>query len=147
MKANKTQPTTGALHDYLLSIPNEPQRIDAATLTQLMQNTTGAQPVMWSPSIIGFGTYHYVYESGHEGDTMAVGFLARKAALTIYGLFHYPNNQQNIDRAKELGTITHGKGGVYIKSLSDIYLDVLKVMILSAFTAHNNALLFALMQQ
>lgn len=120
MKANKTQPTKLPVVDYLQSIEYDRQRYDATELMGLMEEVTGLKPIMWGTSIVGFGSYHYVYATGREGDTVAVGFSARNAALTIYGLFHYEENKENIKLAHRLGKHTHGKGCVYIKSLDAI---------------------------
>ena len=135
---NKTQATTEPVELYLAGIKDPAQRTDAQLLDELLQKATGAKPVMWGSSIVGYGSYHYIYESGREGDTCAVGFSARKAALTIYGLFHYETNQQNIELAGKLGVYTHGKGCLYIKKLSDIDQDVLAQMAKSAFRARSN---------
>ena len=71
---------------------------------------------MWGGNIVGFGAYHYAYETGHEGDTVAVGFAERKQALVLYSLFHYEQNKENITLAKLLGPGTVGKGCLYVKS-------------------------------
>jgi hypothetical protein len=97
-----------------------------------MARATGDEPVMWGPSIIGFGSRHYVYESGREGDTPLVAFSARKQALTIYGLFPAPDHE-NVALASTLGPHTHGKSCLYIKDLNVIDIGVLTAMITQAY--------------
>lgn len=133
MKANKTQPNNLSVESYLNNIENELRRNDAIQLAKIMEESTKTKPTMWGPSIVGYGTHHYVYESGRSGDTVAVGFAARKKALVLYGLLFYDQNNENIDLAKTLGPHTHGKGCLYIKKLADINLDVLEKMIIAAF--------------
>lgn len=138
MSENKTQPTEDSIEGYIQAIENTLRRHDAQQMLGIMQAVTHDEPVLWGASIVGFGKYHYKYESGREGDTVAVGFAARKAALVIYGLFHYAENNENIALAKQLGSHTHGKGCVYIKSLDAINLDILQQMIANAYSARNN---------
>lgn len=136
MSANKTIPTDESVMAYLQAIDSEKRRQDAETITELMHKITGTPAVMWGPSIVGFGTYHYTYETGREGDTVAVGFSARKNALVLYGVMHY---DQNAAPAQSLGSVTFGKGCIYIKDLSKVNKDVLSGMIKTAFAARNNA--------
>lgn len=138
MKPNKTQPTDESVEQYLGSIANQSRRDDARQLAALMSAVTNTKAVMWGPSIIGFGTYHYIYESGREGDTPAVGFSARAQALVIYGLFHYEGSGDNVELAQKLGTHSHGKGCLYINKLADIDRDVLSQMIKQAYERRNN---------
>ena len=129
---NRTQPTNQSVEDHLAGIEGEARRRDATALTRLMANATGCEPVMWGTSIVGFGTRHYVYDSGREGDTVVVGFAARKAALTIYGLFPDPHHA-NVALASRLGPHTHGKGCLYLKQLDGIDLVVLTTMVAAAY--------------
>jgi hypothetical protein len=101
-----------------------------------MRTITGVEPVVWGPSIIGYGTHHYRYDSGREGDTVAVGFAPRAQALVLYGVADY---DQNLELAQSLGIHTTGKGCLYVKRLSDVNLDVLERMIKIAFEARHNA--------
>lgn len=94
---------------------------------------------MWGPAIIGFGKYHYKYASGREGDTMAVGFAARKNALVLYGLHFYNDDPQTIKLMEKLGRYETGKGCLYVKKLTDINQDVLRQMVANAFRSQNNA--------
>jgi hypothetical protein len=124
MAENKTKATALSVTSFIDAIPDETQRADAKALVKLMRGASGEKPKMWGPSIIGFGTHHYVYDSGREGDTPVVGFSPRKAATVLYGL---------TDGAKEmlpkLGKHTTGKGCVYVKKLADIDQKVLKTMV------------------
>ncbi len=136
MSSNKTIPTSEDVATYLTGVQDEKRRSDAEELVKLMAEATGAQPVMWGTSIVGFGKYHYVYETGREGDTVAVGFSARKNALALYGIVHY---DQNAEESKKLGAATLGKGCLYIKDLAKINMKVLADMIASAFQGRNNS--------
>ncbi len=138
MPANKTQPTMAAVTDYLNGVEHPKRKADAIALDAIMRAATGAEPTMWGPSIVGYGTHHYVYETGREGDTCAVGFAARKPSLVLYGLFHHEKSADNIEAAAQLGPHTHGKGCVYIKSLADIDAALLGAMIKRAYAARNN---------
>ena len=86
MAENKTQTTKASVTDFVEAIPDETRRADAKALLKLMRAATGEKPKMWGPSIIGFGSYHYKYDSGREGDMPMVGFSPRKAATVFYGL-------------------------------------------------------------
>lgn len=125
-----TVPTASSVEAYLAAIDDDQQRGDSETLVRLMQEVTGEPPVMWGPGIVGFGSMHYKYASGREGDTMAVGFAARKQSLVLYGVVYY---DQNLDRIEALGKHKLGKGCLYVKRLSDIDLDVLRTMVATAY--------------
>ena len=129
-KPNKTQPTTDPVEAFLHSAPR-PQ--DALTLSEIMSRVSGEPPRMWGPSIVGFGSRHYRYESGREGDTLKIGFSPRKPALVLYGLA-LPENQADV---QALGKLTTGKGCVYIKSLADVDLARLEALIARAFTSQS----------
>ncbi len=135
MTANKTQPTKEPVDAYIASIQDDTQRSEALQLVSLMKDATGVKPVMWGSSIIGFGNHHYVYESGREGDTAAVGFSVRKNQFSLYGVIFYDLHDDNMKLAKKLGPFSHGKGCLYIKSLQEIDQTVLKQMIQAAFRA------------
>src|SRR5579872_3834373 len=85
MADNKTKPTKLSVSSFIGALTDETKRADAKSLVKLMQRATGEEPKMWGPSIIGFGSYHYTYESGREGDMPLVGFSPRKAATVLYG--------------------------------------------------------------
>ena len=132
--SSKTTPNSDSVEQYLASITDASKLADSRALLTMMEQVTGAEPVMWGSSIIGFGHMHYTYASGREGDTMAIGFSARKAALVLYGVVYY---EQNIDALQKLGTCRAGKGCLYIKRLSDINVSVLKSMIKTAYANRN----------
>jgi uncharacterized protein YdhG (YjbR/CyaY superfamily) len=96
----------------------------------MMQTVSKLEPVMWGSAIIGFGTYHYVYESGREGDTIVIGFSPRKQNISIYLMGGLKNVE---DELSKLGKYKTGKGCLYIKSLSDVNLEILKKVFAKAF--------------
>jgi Domain of unknown function (DU1801) len=134
MTAPKTVPTKESVQEFLASVADERRRGDAVQLCDLMAEATGAAPVMWGPSIVGFGTYRYKYASGREGEWLAVGFSPRKQALTVYlaeGL------QAHGALLAKLGPHTTGKGCLYVKRLSDMDKATLRKLIGSAFKQVN----------
>jgi hypothetical protein len=122
----KTIPTDKSVVDFI-NATNDPQKIaDSFTLIEIMSKLTGKQPKMWGPSIIGFGSYHYKYESGREGDSSVTGFSPRKGSLVIYIMPGY----QNLDKElSKLGKHTIGKSCLYLKKLDDINLEILEKII------------------
>ncbi len=120
---------------FLENIEPEQRRADSKQLVQLMQSVTGLEPALWPGKIIGFGTHHYKYESGREGDTVAVGFAPRKDAIVLYAMLFYA---ENVGSVEKLGKVKTGKGCIYIKSLADIDMDMLSDMIRIAYTARHN---------
>ena len=126
MADNKTKPTQFGVSDFIAAIPEPARRADAETLLKLMQGVMREEPKMWGPSIIGFGSYHYKYETGREGDMPVVGFSPRKPATVLYGLRASTEAEALLER---LGKHTTGKGCVYIKKLADVDQKVLAEMI------------------
>ncbi len=126
MAENKTKATQQSVTDYIAAIPEPARRADAEALLALMQKATGEEPKLWGPSIIGFGTYHYRYETGREGDMPVVGFSPRKPATVFYGLRAAPDVEEMLAK---LGKHTTGKGCVYIKKLADVDQKVLVSLI------------------
>lgn len=126
MAENKTKPTELSVASFIETISDEARRSDAKALVQLMQSATGEKPKMWGPSIVGFGTYHYTYESGREGDMPVVGFSPRKAATVLYGLMGSGDAPAMLAK---LGKHTTGKGCVYVKKLADVDQNVLRTMV------------------
>lgn len=127
---NKTQPTSASVEEFINKIEDPEQREDARLLCRLMGKITGQPAVMWGASIVGFGTYHYKYQSGREGDAGAIGFSARKSMLTIYladGVDKYS------EQLSELGPYKTGKVCLYIKRLSDIDMKVLQAIITASY--------------
>jgi hypothetical protein len=123
----KTKPSDVSVDQFLESVTDATQREDSKTLIHMMHSITGEPARMWGSSLIGFGTYHYVYASGHEGDICLSGFSPRKNALTIYLLCGASERFGGM--LSKLGKAKMGKGCLYIKKLADIDLDVLREMI------------------
>lgn len=117
-----TQPTGVSVEAFLAASEPAGRRDDALVLLAIMRRATGVEPVMWGPSIVGFGSYHYRYASGHEGDMPVIGFSPRKAAMSVYGL-HYDNDESLLDG---LGPYKTGKGCLYLGRFAKLDLDVLE---------------------
>ena len=130
MSENKTQPGTGSAADFIDRISDPQRREDARLLCALMMEATGESPVLWGPSIIGFGTYHYRYESGREGDAPAAGFSPRARELVVYLSAHSDRTAALLDR---LGKHKVGKSCLYMKRLSDVDQDVLSQLVKDSF--------------
>ena len=126
MTENKTKPTKQSVAAFIAALPDPARRADAKALVKLMQSATAEKPKLWGPSIIGFGSYHYKYESGHEGDMPLVAFSPRKPALVLYNLGGFTGSDAL--RAR-LGKHTAGKGCLYIKKLAEVDPKVLKLLI------------------
>lgn len=123
MAETKTKPTAVSVEDFIAAVENLGRREDARVVADLMSEASGEPPVMWGPSIIGFGKYHYRYDSGHEGDAPVVGFSPRKANLVLYVGGDEPERLALLAR---LGKHKTGKACVYVNRLSDLDLDVLR---------------------
>jgi hypothetical protein len=129
MVDNKTKPTRVSVAAFVQALTEPAKRSDAKALVGLMKRATREKPKMWGPSIIGFGTRHYKYESGREGDTMLVGFSPRKPATVLYGVTGSKGAEALLAR---LGKHTSGKGCLYIKKLSDVDQKVLEQLIVES---------------
>lgn len=132
MAENQTKPTTISVAAFLDGCKDEVGRADAKALAMLMQRVTGSEPCMWGPSIVGFGSYHYIYESGREGDMPIVGFSPRKAANVLYGTIGFSGADALLAK---LGKHTTGKGCLYIKKLADVDMKVLEKLVKTAVAA------------
>jgi hypothetical protein len=126
MATQKTAETNANVNDFINQITDETKRKDAVLLVDIFQNQTNIEPKMWGPSIIGFGSYHYKYASGHEGDAPLIAFSPRATAISLY--LHLPSEQKE-DLIQKLGKTKSGKGCIYVKKLSDINLKVLNELI------------------
>ncbi|MEO1040011.1 MAG: DUF1801 domain-containing protein [Pseudomonadota bacterium] len=126
MSPNKTQPTEQTAEAFLAGVEPERKREEARVLLDMFRRVTGCEPVMWGPSLIGFGSYHYKYESGREGDFLATGFSPRKAQHSIYILPGYTDFSEILSR---LGKHSMGKSCLYIKTLADVDLVVLEELV------------------
>lgn len=131
MPENKTKPTTLSVPAFLDACADE-RRADAKTLAKLMQKVTGLKPAMWGPSIVGFGSYHYTYESGREGDMPIVGFSPRKAANVLCGAIGFSGAEALLAK---LGKHSTGKGCLYIRKLTDVDPRVLETLLEKAVAA------------
>ncbi|HRJ28277.1 MAG TPA: DUF1801 domain-containing protein [Cyclobacteriaceae bacterium] len=118
MPANKTTETTKNVLDFIQEFANtEQKKMDSLELVKLMQGISGHKPKMWGPSIIGFGKYHYKYESGHEGEAPLIGFSPRKAAISLYV---FTGLEEHEHLLADLGKFKVAKACIYINKLSDI---------------------------
>jgi hypothetical protein len=126
MTQNKTMATEASVKTYLDAIPVETRRKDCRALAKLMTEATGHPPKMWGSSIVGFGSYHYKYESGREGDSCLVGFSSRKGDISVYLLSEFPGDEELL---ANLGKHTRGKGCLYIRALADVDLTVLEKLV------------------
>jgi hypothetical protein len=134
MTENQTRPGKSSVDGFIAGIEDETRRNDARVLTDLAASVTGVAPVMWGPAIIGFGSRHYRYESGREGDMPLVSFAPRKAALVLYSVLAA---DEQTGLAAQLGPHTIGKGCLYIKDWSKIDTSVLERMLANAFAAEH----------
>jgi hypothetical protein len=128
MAENKTKATLVDPQDFINQVDDEQKRKDAKELVRLMSDVTGKPPKMWGPTIVGFGKYHYKYESGREGEICMTGFSPRKPSLVLYlgpGL-------EDKDLMARLGKHKTGKGCLYIKKLDDIDRTVLKKLVVKS---------------
>ena len=124
MAKNKTTETEVNVFDFIESyVDNEQKKEDSLELIKHMTKWSGFEPKMWGPTIIGFGSYHYKYASGHEGDAPMLGFSPRK---TQFSLYVYSNTKKSQELLKDLGKYKMGKACIYFKKLSDINIDVVE---------------------
>jgi hypothetical protein len=122
----KTKQTNASVKDFLNKISDEERRGDCLAVAKMMEEITKEKPKMWGPAIVGFGTYHYKYASGREGDWPIAAFSPRKKDLTLYLM---PGFEDQAELMKQLGKHSTGKSCLYIKRLSDIHLPTLKKLI------------------
>jgi Domain of unknown function (DU1801) len=132
MPENKTKPTKLSVAAFIDALTDETRRADAKALVKLMQSATAEKPKMWGPSIVGFGSYHYTYESGREGDMPLAGFSPRKAATVLYGMTGFSESEALLAK---LGKHTTGGGCLYIKKLADVDQKVLEALVLKSVAA------------
>jgi hypothetical protein len=126
---NKTKPIKASVTSFISSIEDEQRRRDAKKVAAMMREATGSRAKMWGANIVGYGTYHYKYESGREGDFLITGFSPRKQALTLYiipGFNHFESLMS------KLGNYKTGKSCLYIKRLSDVDEKILKRLIVGS---------------
>jgi hypothetical protein len=126
MAENKTKATDASVESYFSAIEDESRRKDCEALAKLMTKATKEPPKMWGPSIVGFGSYHYKYESGREGDSCLVGFSSRKGDISVYGL---ASSLEHEELLSKLGKHKMGKGCLYIRKLSEVDLKVFEQLV------------------
>ncbi len=130
MPDNKTKPTSASVNAFIAAIDHPRRRAEALAVLEIYRNVTGLPPVMWGPSIIGFGTHHYAYESGREGTVPAAGFSPRKASLTFYVGDGFPGAKALYTR---LGKHRRSVACLYINKLGDVDPQVLREIIARDF--------------
>ena len=133
--ALKTRPHDGSVEDFVAGLPDPARREECRRLVELMGRATGEPPRLWGPSIIGFGSYHYRYESGREGDWFVVGFSPRARELTLYLMAGLERHRQILTR---LGRHRTGKGCLYLKRLSEVDVGVLAELVEAVVAALRN---------
>ena len=122
----KTTPNDGSVDAYLHQVENEKKREDSFKILELMQEVTQEEPKMWGGSIVGFGSYHYKYKSGREGDWFLTGFAPRKKNLTLYIMAGFENYDELM---RKLGKYKTGKSCLYINKIEDVDTDVLRELV------------------
>lgn len=129
-KENKTQQNDGSVTNFINSLDDDQVIADCLKLIEMMSKISGHEPKMWGPSIVGFDTYHYKYDSGREGDSLVIGFSPRKGKITIYG----GGTDQHPELFAQLGKHTTGKSCIYFKRLSDIDVAVLTQLLKKSYS-------------
>jgi hypothetical protein len=128
MAKNKTTETSLSVKDFINAVKDETMRKDSLNLIELIKKQTGFEPKMWGPSIVGFESYHYKYDSGHEGDSPLIAFSPRASAITLYLSGHFEKRDELLEK---LGKHKTDKGCIYIKNLGSINIEVLQEMIIN----------------
>ena len=134
MAEAKTRPTGVSVTEFLAQVEDPQRRTDSTVLVDMMTRTTGEEPRMWGPNIVGFGAYHYKYASGHEGDAPLVGFSPRKAEFSIY-LYGYQDSEERGRLLANLGKHRMGEGCLYVKRLDQVDMAVLEELVRNSVAA------------
>lgn len=124
----KTTETSDSVLKFIKTVPDQQRQKDSLAIIEIMKQQSGFEPKMWGPGIVGFGSYHYKYESGHEGDAPLVGFSPRKAAFALY----IANFDGKAALLKNFGKHKTAKACVYIKKVEDIHVEVLKKLVIGS---------------
>ena len=132
MAEPKTKKNDASVEGFLAGVENERRREDSFVVLEMMKRITGEEPTMWGSSIVGFGSYHYRYASGREGDWPRIGFSPRKQSLTLYVM---PGFSSYDDLLSRLGKHRTGKSCLYVNKLADVDMDVLEQLIRSSLDA------------
>ncbi len=130
MAENKTQKTGASVDEFMSTVDNKRRYEDGLTLLDTMRDVTGLQPEMWGPSIIGFGEYHYMYESGREGDMPLIAFSPRKQSQSLYIMAGFDEYDDLLAR---LGKHRKGATCLYINKLADVDIEVLRELIQQSY--------------
>ena len=134
----KTKATEAAVADFIAEIPDARRREEAVLVDAMHRRVTGLEPRMWGPSIIGYGSYDYVYDSGRSGTMCRAGFSPRKAAMTLYLMGHYLDRQPEADALlAKLGKHKTGKSCLYVNKLADVDLEVLAQLVALSWEVMN----------
>ncbi len=134
----KTRATEVSVADFIAAVPDARRREEAAIVDAIHRRVTGLPPRMWGPSIIGYGSYDYAYDSGHSGTMCRAGFSPRKAAMTLYLMGHYCDRQPEADALfAKLGKHKTGKSCLYINKLADVDLAVLEQLVALSWDVMN----------
>lgn len=134
----KTKATDISVADFIAAVPDARRREEAAVVDAIHRRVTGHEPKMWGPSIIGYGSYDYAYDSGHKGTMARAGFSPRKAAMTLYLIGNYCDRQAEADALfAKLGKHKTGKSCLYITKLFDVDLDVLEQLVALSWDSMN----------
>ena len=134
MAETKTKPTQVSVADFLEAVPDPVRRADGKAVDAMMRRVTGLEPQMWGPTIVGYGSYTYLYDSGHGGTACRLGFSPRKAELVLYVLNDRPGLENELAR---LGKHRNGKSCLYIKKLAGVDMDVLESITRGAWDEMN----------
>ena len=135
--SQKTLPGDASVEAFIAAVPNDARREDAQKLAALLAEWTGEPPVLWGSSIVGYGLYHYRYDSGHEGTAPLVGFSPRKASLVVYLVGGYQERYPEL--LEQLGPHKLGKGCLYLKRLDDVDHEVLRSLVDRTVRVHRGA--------
>ncbi len=134
----RTKATEVSVADFIAAVPEVRRREEAGVIDAMHRRVTGHEPKMWGPSIIGYGSYDYAYDSGRSGTMCRAGFSPRKAAMTLYLMGHYCNRQPEADALlAKLGKYKNGKSCLYINKLADVDLDVLEKLVALSWDVMN----------
>ena len=138
MAETKTKPTPVSARDYIAALSDAQKQADANLLLMLFERITGEPAIMWGPSMIGFGSYDYVYDSGHSGTAMRGGFSPRKANLVLYLMGSYGDGGvEHSPLLANLGKHKTGKSCLYVNKLADVDMDVVEALVRDSWDAMN----------
>lgn len=132
---NKTVETEASVFDYLQAISDDKRRKDCLVIIDIMKKQSGYEPKMWGPAIVGFGSYHYKYDSGREGDAPLIGFSSRANAISLYLSSKFENRDELLSK---FGKHKSSKACIYVQKLEDIDQDILNEMVKKSLATKND---------